>query len=288
MAQRLITERGKQRLLIEVSVRCKNHPSGRITRKRRYDDIEVNSNKAKALERQLLKEVQLEKAQRDVLGVTWEKLLNLYETHEYPKVLDGSHVQGKQTFNEALRALRKWTPEWNQVIASKINPADVTRLFHKLKTSELSDSMIGKIRGDIKKVFDFGILHYHVHGVERSPTVGVSIKSRKRMRTEILSDDEIKKLLLYAKQYEPKWYFIWAFALYTGARNGELYALKWSVIDERDQIITIQRSYNKALNEYKGTKTDEWRKVSICSALWEIIKELKGIREHDVKHGDCL
>jgi len=287
MAQRLITERGNTRLLVEVSVRCKNHPSGRITRKRRFDNLDVGSKKANTVERQLLKEVQLEKAQREVLGVNWEKLINLYETEEYQNVLDGTHAQGKQTFNEALRALRKWTPEWNSIIASKITPSDVTRLFHKLKAAGLSGSMMGKIRGDIKKVFDFGILHYHVCGIERSPTVGVSIKSRKRMRTEILSDVEIKKLLLYARQYEPKWYFIWAFALYTGARNGELYSLKWEDLDEKDQIITIQRSFNRALNVYKGTKTDEWRKVSICSPLWEIIKELKSIREHDVIHGNC-
>lgn len=287
MAQRIIEENGKKRLYIEVNVRCKNHPSGRITRKRRLDNVELGSAKAKAVERELLKEIQNEKARRDLLGVSWDKLLNLYETAEYPNVLAGAHVQSKQTFNEALRALRKWTSEWNEIIASQITCMDVTRLFHKLKENELSDSMIGKIRGDIKKVFDFGILHYHVAGIERSPTTGVTIKSRKRMRTEILNEDEIKKLLLYGREYEPSWYYIWAFAIYTGARDGELYALKWSDIDEKDDIITIQRSFNKAMGEYKGTKTDEWRKVSICKPLKNIIEELKTIREHDIARGEC-
>ncbi|RYZ80053.1 MAG: site-specific integrase [Proteobacteria bacterium] len=100
------------------------------------------------------------------------------------------------------------------------------------------------------------------------------------MRTEILNADEIKKLLKYAKEYERPWYYIWSFAIYTGARNGELYALKWTDIDEGERIITIQRSYNKRFDEYKGTKTDEWRKVSINSSLWDLIQELKPIREH--------
>jgi|GEM_PF-170577 len=286
MAQRTIVESGQQRLLIEVSIRCKNHPSGRITRKRRFDNVEINSKKAVALEKELLKEVQLEKAQREVLGISWEALLNLYEVETLKQVQTGQFVQNKQTFNEAIRALHKWTSEWNPVIASKISCADVTRLFHRMKESGISDSTLGKIRSDIKKVFDFGILHYHVCGIDRSPTVGVSIRSRKRMRTEILSDEEIKKLLLYGRQYEPTWFYIWSFAIYTGARNGELYALKWTDLDEKDQIITIQRSFNASLGEYKGTKTDEWRKVSICKPLQEIIQELKAIREHDLARGE--
>jgi integrase len=285
MAQRYILENGKRRLLIEASVRCKDHPSGRITRKKKFDSLELKSTKANSIERELLKEVQMEKGQREVLGVNWEKLLNLYETEEYPKVLSGEHVQSRQTFNEALSALRKWTPEWFPIIASQIKPTDVTRLFHKMKESGISDSTLGKIRGDIKKVFEFGIVHRHVSGADRSPTIGVTIKSRKRMRTEVLNEDEIKKLLKYARQYEPNWFFIWSFAVYTGARNGELYALKWTDIDEKDRIITIQRSFNKKFKEFKGTKTDEWRKISICQPLWDILQELKAIRDHELKRG---
>ncbi|RYZ88749.1 MAG: hypothetical protein EOP06_10440, partial [Proteobacteria bacterium] len=205
MAQRIIEERGKTILLIEVSVRCKDHPSGRIVRKRRLENILKGSPKANALERELLKEVQSEKGQREVLGVTWGKLLGLYESEEYPKVLKGEHVQSKQTFNEALSSLHRWTPDWKSRIASQITPMDVTRLFHQAKEAGLSSSMLGKIRGDIKKVFEFGIMHRHVQGMDRSPTTGVTIKSRKRMRTEILNADEIKKLLKYAKEYERPW-----------------------------------------------------------------------------------
>lgn len=287
MAQRIVFENGKQKLLIDVSIRCKNHPRGRIFRKKRLDNVEMGSAKANAVEKQLIKDLERERTQREMLGVTWEVLLNLYETETYPKVLSGEHPQSRQTFDEAIRALRKWTPEWFDLVAAKINCADVTRLFHKIKNEGGSDSFLGKVRGDIKKVFDFGIIFRHIKGIDQSPTVGVTIKSRKRMRTEILSEEEIRKLLQYAREYESSWFYIWAFAVYTGARNGELFALKWSDIDENEKIINIQRSYNKKMKEYKGTKTDEWRKVSICQPLMDIILELKRMRDHDIQRGQA-
>ncbi|MBX9766987.1 MAG: site-specific integrase, partial [Bdellovibrionales bacterium] len=99
--------------------------------------------------------------------------------------------------------------------------------------------------------------------------------------------DEIKKLISYSREYEPKWHYVWATAVYTGARNGELYALKWTDIDEKERMITIQRSYNKKFKQYKGTKTDEWRKISICQPLWNLLEELKAMRTHDIARGEC-
>jgi integrase len=155
-----------------------------------------------------------------------------------------------------------------------------------MKEAGMSDALIGKVKGDIKKAFEYGMLFDHVRGIKQSPTASVSIKSRKRMRTEILREDEIKKLLAYGKKYEPTWYYIWAVAVYTGCRNGELYALKWSDIDFENRMITVQRSFNKKEGE-KCTKTGDWRHVSVCDSLWEIIQELKTIHDHEIQRGEC-
>jgi integrase len=102
-----------------------------------------------------------------------------------------------------------------------------------------------------------------------------------------LMEDEIRKLLSYGKTYEPAWFPIWAFAAYTGCRNGELYALKWSDIDFQERLITVQRSYNKKFKEEKCTKTGDWRRVSICEPLWEIVLELKRVHDHELERGAC-
>lgn len=287
MPQKQVLENGVSKLLIHVSVRCKDHPGGRIQLKRRYEGVEINSARAKTLERELLREADKEKAQRETQGKTWEVLLSLYEVQTAVLVRQGDWCQSRQTFDEAIRALTKWTKPWFPEVAARIGSSDVTKLLHRMKEDGCKEATLQKMRGDVKKVFEFGMLHDFIRGIKQSPTVGVSIKSRKRMRTEILRDDEIVKLLSFARQYEPVWYFIWAFAVYTGCRNGELYALKWSDIDFKERMITVQRSYNKKFREEKSTKTGEWRYVSICEPLFEIVEELKARHDHDVTRGAC-
>ena len=287
MPQKTIVKNGTEKLLIYVSVRCQEYPGGRIQLKRIFEDVEKDSAKANALERELLREADREKAQRENLGANWECLLHLYDSYATDLLRKDQWCQGRQTYEEAIRALHRWTKHWYRESAAQISAADVTKLLHEMKEQGSSPSTMQKIRGDIKKVFDFGILFDHVRGVKHSPTTGVTIKSRKRMRTEILRDDEIKKLLSYARQYEPTWYFIWGFAVYTGCRNGELYALKWSDIDFNERMITVQRSYNKKYRQEKCTKTGEWRHIAICEPLWEIVNELKQIHDHDVQRGVC-
>ncbi len=286
MPQKQIDDDGVKRLIITVSVRCKEHPSGRIQLKRIFDNVEQGSAKANSLERDLLREIDKDRAQREIVGISWGTLLGYYELYAREQLEKDRWCQSKQTLFEAMRALHKWTAPWLKESAGRISASDVTKLFHIMKEHEMSDALIGKVKGDIRKVFEFGILFDHVRGIKQSPTASVSTKSRKRMRTEILREDEIKKLLSYGKKYEPTWYYIWAFGIYTGCRNGELYALKWSDIDFKDRMITVQRSFNKKEGE-KCTKTGEWRHVSICDPLWELIEELKQIHDHEVQRGKC-
>lgn len=286
MPQKLVEKNGEKKLVITVQVSCKEHPSGRIQLKRVFENVDPGSSKATSLERDLLREAEREKAQRETVGISWGTLLGYYELYARELLEKDQWCQSKQTLHEAMRALHKWTAHWMKEPAAKITAADVTKLFHKMKEGGMSDALIGKIKGDIKKVYDYGMLFDHVRELKHPPTASVSIKSRRRMRTEILREDEIKKLLAYAKKYEPTWYYIWGFAVYTGCRNGELYSLKWSDIDFDGRMITVQRSFNKKDGE-KCTKTGDWRHVSVCDPLWEMIQELKVIHDHEVQRESC-
>ena len=287
MAQKEIIEKGVKKLLIYHNLRSKIDPSKRVQTKKRYVDLAMGSIKAKRLENELLRQAERRLAELEGTGLCWGKLLERYDEDTTPRVLRGEWVQSRQTYHDGISALRKWTSDWFATPSCHITTADVKRLFHKMKEQGASDGTLGKIRGDIKKVYEFGICENLVRGINRSPTEGVAVKRRTRKRKEILSTDEIKKLLAYAREYEPDWYYIWGFAVYTGARSGELFALKWSDIDEKNGLIHIQRSYNKKYKEYKSTKTGEWRDVSICEPLQEMIRELKQGQLHDQKRGQC-
>ena len=280
---------GEKRLRIKVGVRCKEHPKGRIWKMDTLFGVEKGSKKANASERRLILEAEKEKTLIQEYGVFWSKLVYLYEKYAYKELRAGTWVQSEQTLEESLRSIRTWTKSWNNVLAAKIKSADITKLLHKMKNEGKASSTLSKMRGDIKKIFEYGMLNDHVNGLPRSPTIGVTIKSRKRKRTEILKTDEIKKLLICAKEYEPNWYYIWAFAIYLGARANELYALKWSDIDYENKLIHIQRGYVRKHRVYQDwTKNGDTRQVSICPPLMSIIGDLKAkcVLERQRKNND--
>ncbi|MCM0606939.1 MAG: tyrosine-type recombinase/integrase [Xanthomonadaceae bacterium] len=47
------------------------------------------------------------------------------------------------------------------------------------------------------------------------------------------------------------WYPIWALALMTGMRSGELYALSWKDIDWENNLITINKAWDGRLKIIK-------------------------------------
>lgn len=87
--------------------------------------------------------------------------------------------------------------------------------------------------------------------------------------------DEVRKFLLEAKIQKHPWFYIWAFAILTGMRSGELMALEWGDVDEKNGSIRVSKSFNKRLRSTKCPKNGTWRNVDINSQLLELILELK-------------
>lgn len=120
-------------------------------------------------------------------------------------------------------------------------------------------------------IFNWGIENKFIRNVNQSPVYGLKIVLKEERRPEILKAEEIRKLLFEARQTNSKWFPIWALALLTGMRNGELYALKWSDVDFERDLITVQRSFCKRTNEFKSTKAGYWRMVPISSELKSLL-----------------
>ena len=72
-----------------------------------------------------------------------------------------------------------------------------------------------------------------------------------------------------------EWYPIWAMALNTGMRSGELYALEWNDIDFDNKLITVSKSYNGRLKLIKSTKAGYWRKVPMNKETEALLIELR-------------
>ena len=124
-------------------------------------------------------------------------------------------------------------------------------------------------------IFNWGIEERLIRGVHNSPVYGLKIFVKQDKKPEVLNKEEIRSLLDKSKSFEPEWFYIWAVALHTGMRNGELYALKWTDVDFSNMQITVQRSFNRRTGEMKDTKAGYWRNVPISEDLKKILLSLK-------------
>lgn len=81
------------------------------------------------------------------------------------------------------------------------------------------------------------------------------------------TDAEVVRFLTEAKEFDQKVFTLYATAIFTGLRKGELVGLKRSCIDFDRRLITVQKSYDKV------TKSGEVRFVPILDTLLPILRE---------------
>ncbi len=83
------------------------------------------------------------------------------------------------------------------------------------------------------------------------------------------SSDQIGALLSSAKLEDPGVMELYAAAVYTGMRAGELLGLRWDAVDLNRRLITVKRSYDQT------TKTAAIRHVPILDPLLPVLTEWK-------------
>jgi integrase len=96
----------------------------------------------------------------------------------------------------------------------------------------------------------------------RKPRVRLISADYSYLRT----DEEIARFLRAAAPEGEDVFALYATAIYTGARAGELAALRWEDVDFDQRLITIQRSFDGP------TKADDVRYVPLLDALLPILR----------------
>jgi len=132
-----------------------------------------------------------------------------------------------------------------------------------------------KVRGYINTVFNYGVEERMIRNNIPSPLAGIELKKTEEKVPEILTLTEIKKFLDFAKQLKSLWYPIWATALLTGMRNGELYALEWDDVNFENSLIRVSKSFCSMTGVTKSTKAGYWRNIPISNKLLSVFVELK-------------
>ena len=158
---------------------------------------------------------------------------------------------------------------WGKKQINEISTSEIRELVldHLSDRSEASRKNVLKyIRAAFTYAVDMGI-------ILRGPTPKLKFKKTLKIKS-VLKENEIFYLLKMAKEKNHPWFPIWAVALYTGLRNGELYALKWDRVDFNKRQMIISLSWN-GMNGFKETKSGDDRIVEIAESLLPLIEELQ-------------
>ncbi len=228
---------------------------------------------AMRIEKSLLKELSMKIAHTEGHGFTWRMVVDQWASFvESPLFMDRQY--NPSTIVDYVSMMHTWTKDWLDRPAAEISRGDGREALDRVLTQGRSKAFQKRLKNTINMIFNWGIETKIIRGVTHSPVFGLKIFLKEDKKPEILKLEEIRRLLREARERNHPWYPIWAVALLTGMRNGELFALKWSDVDLEKGLITVQRSYNKRTKEFKSTKAGYWRTVPISEELKELLLEV--------------
>jgi len=185
------------------------------------------------------------------------------------------------SIQESLKSYR----EWHNIVVNQLNPVFGKKDIDKIK------------RADVKKFIDnrlkvvspkrartllnviVAIINIAIDYEDIISNVALNIKlpQHKQEEFEPFSTKEIEQIISTADGWFKNYV---AFSFYTGARVGELLALKWSDVDLEKGVISIERRIKKGEINTPKTKSGI-RQVPIFSPLVPFVKsQLKISREN--------
>ena len=270
MIQQYMTEDNHQKYRVRVYLRSNRNPNLRITKQEGGIDTEAQAKKREA---QLKKEIERELLDLESQGVLFSDLVSHWHDH-FQKTKVATGQRSKETHDDYLGGMRKWFKDyWNKPTLG-INPFVVTNVFEEMKQSGITYGHRKKMKAVLKGIFDYGIQSGMIQ-LPRSPTFEVTLKKDTEKKPEILTIQEIQTLIKTAYDSNHEWRHVWAAALLTGMRSGELFSLEWSDINWENNLINVSKSYNSRARAFKSTKSGCWRQVPISGDLLSILREQK-------------
>lgn len=229
---------------------------------------------AERAEKKLFIQVERELIEAESRSCKWESLIAEWElAARKGDIFIRELSQG--TVREYVDIIHDWTGDWMKLHVTEIDRARAWMVLDRVER-EISITRRKRLRTAIDAIFKWGFLSGRIKGMTSIPTEGYkSTRKEEEKMPEILNLEQIRTLLSYASSVNHPWYSIWALALFTGMRSGELYALEWDQIDFENKLLYVHRNWTNK-DGYGPTKGRYWRSVPIESTqVLNLLKELK-------------
>jgi integrase len=239
----------------------KRHPITKIP----YPMIRKNIKtmaEAKKVYEQLIVSVN-ERIRRRVVP-DWKTHLQNYLVHIKDSDLTNTTVYSRE------KVLNHHTLDlWGDKLVDTISTADIYSLLRD-RLEKNSESHKKYFLNCIRGVFHYA---YELGLINRNPTPQLKFKVNDKIKA-VLGEEQIVTLLRRSQELGWPWYEHYAVALFTGMRNGEMFALTWDKVNLEQRQIKVDCSWNNK-NGFKSTKSGDDRIVEIPKPLLPLLQELK-------------
>lgn len=164
-------------------------------------------------------------------------------------------------------------PLLSKRIVTEISEVDVRDILNRVGPQR-SLSLKHNIRKCLANVFNYAMECRHL---QDNPCRRVKLAKMPEPALNILTDQQIRKFIQEAERSGYEWFPVWAMALYTGLRSGELIALRYRHIEHNEgmPVIRVQESWTKQGGYKPFTKNKQMRAVPINKEAQRIINGLK-------------
>jgi len=254
---------GKAYYQVSICLRSKVVRGLRVQKK--YSRVPTEA-KAIQAEKEMIREAAEELAKAEGRGLDWRQVLDRWEL-----AMRSPHSPEQYawtTIKDYLSMIEKWTSHWLERSLEELTSGDGRAVMRRMNEEGKSRSYQDRMKHTINMIIRWAIEERVLKPNVISPMFGVSpIASKAEPVPDILTLEEIRRLLAEARRLDHPWYPAWAMALLTGMRSGELYALTWSDVHLENEKICVSKSYQTRMRVVKSTKSGAWRTVPISSEL---------------------
>ena len=159
--------------------------------------------------------------------------------------------------------LKKWLPQdWCEKEMSSFSKNDVYDLIFNYIGDRASAHTRQKTYKKVLRLFELAVEDGIIN---RNPAKGIRVRVPEANK-KVLNSNEADLLLRLAKECRHRFYYHWAFALFTGMRSGEMYSLRWSDIDLETGLISVTKQWTSK-DGLHHTKSNRNRVVPILSLI---------------------
>jgi len=170
--------------------------------------------------------------------------------------------------------LIKADPIAQQTVAS-VGVADIDRWVTRLRLAKVGESSIRNQHSVLRAALEQAV---RWEWIGRNPAMSAPIKQAKRSQREAMSDEDVQAVIQAAAEINEFAGLCIRLAAETGARRGELAALRWTSYADGllviDSQVVIATHDDKRTPELQPTKTGNRRAVSLSAPTQAVVETM--------------